>query len=115
MTTPGCTTARRRTGSTADNAVEPREGDEHRVAVGHGAAREPGAGPARDERHAGQVEQAHQLAHLVRRARHDDDARIGLPRGQAIHGVGLELGPPVPHPAGADDAAERLDQGEVAS
>ena len=36
---------------------------------------------------------------------------IRLAGGQAVHGVGLELGPPVADPAGSDDPAERLDQG----
>ena len=42
--------------------------------------------------------------------RHDDHAGIRLAGRQAIHGVGRELGAPVPHPARADDAAERVDQ-----
>ena len=51
-----------------EDPVHPGEGDEHRVGVGQGAAGEPGAGPAGHERHAGEMEQAHDLAHLVRRS-----------------------------------------------
>ena len=110
MTTPGCTTARRRTGSTERMRLSRVRATSTASPSATRAAREPGAGAARDERHVGEVQQADHLAHLVRRARHDDDAGIRLARRQAVHGVGLELGAPVPHPAGPDDPAERLDQ-----
>ena len=67
-----------------EDAVHPGERDEHRVGIGHRAAREAGAGAARDERHAGEVQQPDDLAHLRRgspasRRRRDSDSRVGRP------------------------------------
>ena len=71
----------------------------------------PVPAPRGDERHAGQVQQADDLPYLGGGPRHDDQTRIRLAGGQAVHRVGLELGPSVADPAGSDEPPEGLGQG----
>ena len=96
-----------------ENPVQPGERDEHGIGVGQRTARQAGAGAPGHERHLDQVQQTDDLPHLSRAPRNDHHAGHRLVGGKSVHGVGRQLGPPVAHPAGSNDPAQRIEQGGV--
>jgi hypothetical protein len=74
-----------------ENARQARERDDDALGDGQRAAREPGAGAARDERHTCVVADPHDRLHLVRAPRQSDEGGDDTPAGQAVAFVRAEL------------------------
>ena len=97
-----------------EDAVQPGEGHEHGVALGEcTAAESPVPAPRATNGVFVRVELLHDGDELLARTGEDHHSGIGLVSGEAIHGIGGELGAAMPHPAGADDTGEPGEEGLV--
>jgi len=97
-------------GIDAQDAVQAGALDHDAVLERDGAARQPGAGPARHERHAVRAAGAHYARDLRLVARQHDRARQRAVHGEAVGLVHQQLFRAGEHRRGTDDLRERSEQ-----
>ena len=94
-----------------EDAVQPREHEQHGAFVRERTAGEPGAGAARHERHAERGEEPHHRDHLFASSGKNDEVRNPAVRRQTVHRVREALSARLAHVALTNDGGEIAGQG----